>query len=329
MVTLNVGFVSANFAKQYLKNNPQATEQDLQVGLRNHLQELKKNGVKISDKQIAQANATVGDLYKVASAEIKASLATQATPKTGEVVSELNSRQARVSYPAYNAHLEADHHYDEISKMGKRARKRLHNRNMADARAAFAGEEYMNYLKEHNPKLYKEELEAQKSLETPSNNQNKKVANADYQSSKKRKTAKKEAERNSQIEHNSSRNNKINRNKKYCTSQGIMTKPAKRKFQAVSESLNGNINVSIHEEPNPILKQMKEFYQKLETVAKTQKEVSTEAIETAVKETKGKGKIGWIAGFGSVVLALTGILLATKKEPPKDEQLKDDLNEVA
>lgn len=329
MVTLNVGFESANFAKQYLKNNPQATEQDLQVGLRNHLQELKKNGVKISDKQIAQANATVGDLYKVTSAEIKASLATQATPKTGKAVSELNSRQARVSYPAYNAHLEADHHYDEISKMGKRARKRLHNRNMADARAAFAGEEYMNYLKEHNSKLYKEELEAQNSLETPSNNQNKKVANADYQSSKKRKTAKKEAERNSQIEHNSSRNNKINRNKKYCTSQGIMTKPAKRKFQAVSERLNGNINVSIHEEPNPILKQMKEFYQKLETVAKTQKEVSTETIETAVKETKGKGKIGWIAGLGSGVLALTGILLATKKEPPKDEQLKDDLNEVA
>lgn len=272
MVTLNVGFESANFAKQYLKNNPQATEQDLQVGLRNHLQELKKNGVKISDKQIAQANATVGDLYKVTSAEIKASFATQATPKTGKAVSELNSRQTRVSYPAHNAHLEA---------------------------------------------------------ETPSNNQNKKVANADYQSSKKRKTAKKEAERNSQIEHNSSRNNKINRNKKYCTSQGIMTKPAKRKFQAVSESLNGNINVSIHEEPNPILKQMKEFYQKLETVAKTQKDVSTETIETAVKETKGKGKIGWIAGLGSGVLALTGILLATKKEPPKEEQLKDDLNEVA
>lgn len=329
MVTLNVGFESANFAKQYLKNNPQATEQDLQVGLKNHLQELKKNGARISDKQIAQANATVGDLYKATSAEIKASLATEATPKTGEVVSELNSRQARVAYPAHNAHLEADHHYDEISKMGKRARKRLHNRNMADARAAFAGEEYMNYLKEHNSKLYKEELEAQNSLETPSNNQNKKVANADYQSSKKRKTAKKEAERNSQIEHNSSRNNKINRNKKYYTSQGIMTKPAKRKFQAVSESLNGNINVSIHEEPNPVLKQMKEFYQKLETVAKKQKDVSTETIETVVRETKGKGKIGLFAGLGAGALAIVGILSASKKEPPKEEQLKDDLNEVA
>ena len=307
MVTLNVGFESANFAKQYLKNNPQATEQDLQVGLKNHLQELKKNGARISDKQIAQANATVGDLYKATSAEIKASLATEATPKTGEVVSELNSRQARVAYPAHNAHLEADHHYDEISKMGKRARKRLHNRNMADARAAFAGEEYMNYLKEHNSKLYKEELEAQNSLETPSNNQNKKVANADYQSSKKRKTAKKEAEIKSQIEHKKARRpkDKSLRNKRYCTSQGIMTNQARKRFNEVAGKSTGKINISINEEPNSILKKMKEYYQKLEPVAKETK-------------AKAKGKIGIIAGIGAGALALVGVLSASKKDTPKE-----------
>ena len=67
MVTIVTNTPAINFAVNYLQTNPKAKPEQLQVELRNHLQELRKKGVKISKGEIAQANAQIEEIYKAAS----------------------------------------------------------------------------------------------------------------------------------------------------------------------------------------------------------------------------------------------------------------------
>ncbi len=333
MGTVNLTSVSTDFARSYLTNNPKATEQDLQVGLRNHLQELKKSGAKISNKQIAQANATVANLYKVTSAEIKATMLPNVSATVETAVNGLNTQQARVSYPKYNAHLAADHHYENLRGLDKKARNNLHKKNLADGKAVFGGDAYQEWLKENHPELL--ESETPKPI---SNKKNKKEVNEDYQSSQKRKVAKKNTEAKSKTEHKNRRNTKSSRNVEYCTSQGIMTKPAKRQYDSVKNALDGNLNISVNEEANSTLKKMKEYYQNLESAVETPtpktsvsapKPTSTTGNTTAqaardiAKEVKGS-KLGWIAGIGAGLVAIAGIVSMNRKDSPQKE-----MNEVA
>ena len=338
MVAVNLTAVSADFARNYMRSNPNATEQDLQVGLRNHLQELKKNGEKISNKQIAQTNANVGELYKATSAEIKGAWLPNISATTENAVHWLNTQQAHVSYPKYNAHLAADHHYEDLTVLSKKARTNLHKRNFADAKAAFGGDAYQEWLKENHPELV--EPETTKSV---SNKQNKKEANANYQSSEKRKAAKKQAEIKSQEEHRNSRSTKTTRNAEYCTSQGVMTKPAKKQYNSVGRTLDGSINISINEEANSTLKKMKEYYQGLEAAVSTPKStVSTpkpsvpkpktitstgstveQVVKSVEKELKGNG-LAWVTAIGVGVMGLVGIANMLKKDSHQKE-----MNEVA
>ena len=340
MATVNLTSVSADFARSYLTNNPKATEQDLQIGLRNHLQELKKNGAKISNKQIAQANATVANLYKVTSAEIKATMLPNISATVETAVNELNTQQARVSYPKYNAHLATEHHYENLRGLDKKARKNLHKKNLADGKAAFGGDAYQEWLKENHPELI--ETEAQKPT---SNKKNKKEANSDYQSSKKQKTVKKNTEAKSKAEHKNWRNTKSSRNAEYCTSQGIMTNPAQKQYNSVKNALNGNLNISVNEEANSTLKKMKEYYQNLESAVETPKpklevetpktsvsapkpasSASTKAAQVAKnveKELKGNG-LAWVTAIGVGIMGLIGIANMLKKDSPQKE-----MNEVA
>lgn len=316
MARIDISSVSASFAKNYLNNSPNATKQDLQVGLKNHLQELKKNGAKISDKQIAVATANVDSLFKVTSEELKANTLSNVSPQTEANIEKLKAQQAKSSYPAYNAHLRADHHYDEFNNMSSKARHRAHKRNLADAKAAFSGEEF-----------------AQEEPKAVSNNQNKKAQNADYQSSKKRKLSKKRNEQLSQKEHNRWRNKKSSRNSAYCTSQGIMTKPARNIYDGVKNKLDGSVSVTIDERPNTTLQRMSEYYQKLENASESTKpqtpKVPIEPITIdkppkPVTKEMSKGKIGLMIGLGIGILGLAGILSSSKKEVPKEV-----INEVA
>ena len=339
MVAVNLTAVSVDFARNYMRSNPNATEHDLQVGLRNHLQELKKNGEKISKKQIAQASANTGELYKVTSSEIKATLLPNVSATTEKAVNGLNAQQARASYPKYNAHLAADHHYEDLTGLSKKARTNLHKRNLADGKAAFGGDTYQEWLKENHPELVESETPA-----PVSNKQNKKEVNTDYQSSKKRKAAKKQAEVKSQEAHRNSRPTKAARNAEYCTSQGIMTKPPKKQYDSVSRALDGSINISINEEANSTLKKMKEYYQGLEAAVPTPKtSVPTpktqvlkpktttptsstveQVVKSVEKELKGGKLVAWVTAIGVGVMGLVGIANMLKKASPEKE-----MNEVA
>ena len=345
-----------NFAVNYLQTNPKAKPEQLKAELRSHLQELRSNGEKISKADINRASAQSNEIFKAASEQIKANMMSKVTPKAEKAVASVNASQAAAAYPKYNDHLKADHHYFDYNAMSKKARQNRHKRTMADAKSAFAGDEYMNFLKERHPKLYEE----MHTPAAPSNNQNKKAMreSADaYVSSKKRKEMKKEAEIVSQKEHKQRvlRNNpkdktirKARANGKYCTSQGIQTKEAKRWFNPVNKQLDGSISVKINDEPNSVLKAMKEFYSNLEAKAASHntpsvsKPVSSaspvttavsnasDAVKDAAKDAakniksgKSGGRAGWIAAGVVGLASALGLMMSGSKEE------KNDFNEAA
>lgn len=323
VAAVNVNTVVNGFLHEYLKNNKKATEQDCQTAVRSHLQDLKKNGAKISDKKIVQASAQVTELYK-------ANVMTKPAKMSAKAVKSLNTLQAVHNYPKYNAHLAADHHYDEFHQLGKKARKRLHQKNMDDAKAAFSQLEVQD--------LPKAEL---------SNSQNKKLMreNEDaYISSKKRKQLKKEAEAASQAEHKAQRlrNNpkdkvlrKAKGNAEYCTSQGIMTKNARKIFKNISQKLDGKFVIT--EKPNLELKTLNDYYRSLEStsapvITETPKTIleipkpkanvqgAVETVTTAgTKAAKAGGKAGWLfAGFAAMTALGAALISSDKKEQQKN-----------
>ncbi len=316
VAAVNVNTVVSGFVHEYLKHNKKATEQDCQAAVRSHLQELKKNGAKISDKKIVQASAQVTELYK-------ANFMTQPTKTAVKAVQSLNTSQAAHNYPKYNAHLASDYHYDEFHKLGKKAKKRLHQKNMNDAKAAFS------------------QLEVENLPQTePSNNQNKKLMRESkdaYISSKKRKQMKKEAEAASQAEHKAQRlrNNskdkalrKAKGNAEYCTSQGIMTKNARKIFKNISQKLDRKFVLT--EKPNLELQALNDYYRSLESISSP---VTIEipkpkanvhgAVETATtagtKAAKTGGKTGWLfAGFAAMTALGAALISSDKKEQQKN-----------
>lgn len=331
VAAVSVNTVVNGFVQEYLKKNKKATESECQAAVRSHLQDLKKNGAKISDKKIVQASAQVTELYK-------ANVMTQPTKTTVKSVKSLNTSQAVHNYPKYNAHLTADHHYDEFHQLGKKARKRLHQKNMDDAKAAFSQLEVQD--------LPKAEL---------SNSQNKKLMRESeeaYINSKKRKQLKKEAEAVSQAEHKAQRlkNNlkdkvfrKAKGNVEYCTSQGIMTKKARKIFKNISQQLDGNFTVNVNEKPNLELKVLNDYYRSLEStsapvtteIPKPKTEIpkpkanvqgAVETVTTAGKKAyssvskagKAGGKAGWLfAGFAAMTALGAALISSDKKEQQK------------
>ncbi len=363
MVTAITNTPAMNFALNYLQSNPEATEQQLQAALKNHLQELKKNGAKISKKQITQANAQIGELYKAASEQIKANLMPRVTPVAQEAIASINTSNAVSTYQDYQGHInpKAYHHYDNLISQSKKAKRGHLKKTRSDAKAAFGGDEYIEFLRKHHPDLY-EEMQKEATQTPPaviSNNQNKREARQGddaYISSKKRKQMKKEAEIASQTEHkkrvlrNNPKDKKIRKaraNAHYCTSQGIMTKKAKNVFNSVERQLDGELNIRINEEPNRVLKAMKKFYSDLEAkaVSEHKPSVSTpvsssstvttevsnvvDAAKNSAKNLKSSkvsgGKIGLIvAGVVGLASAL-GFMLSGSDS--KEE--KKDFNEAA
>jgi len=208
----------------------------------------------------------------------------------------------------------------------------------------------------------KARVEAEKNK--PSNNQVKREAKAGdsaYVSSKQKKQAKKQAEIKSQQEHATQRElyspaDKAARkelgNAKYCTSQSIMTKKARKIFNNVNRQLDGSISVTVNETKSPVLQRMGDWYRSLEArlgqeaptpkpvaaptaptpAAPAPKPVATTA-ETMVRETekaaekaaKKGGKTAWIAAGALALGALIGHLVTADK---KDEQA-EEFNQAA
>lgn len=339
VATVSVNTVVNGFVQEYLKKNKKATESECQAAVRSHLQDLKKNGAKISDKKIVQASAQVTELYK-------ANVMTKPTKTTVKSVQSLNTSQAVHNYPKYNAHLASDRHYDEFHQLGKKARKRLHQKNMDDAKAAFSQLEVQD--------LPKAEL---------SNSQNKKLMRESeeaYISSKKRNQLKKEEEAVLQAEHKAQRlkNNpkdkvlrKAKGNVEYCTSQGILTKKARKIFKNISQQLDGKFTVNVNEKSNLELKVLNDYYRSLESTSapvitetpkptfetpkpktevpkpKANVHVAVETVTTAgtkasssvSKAGKAGGKAGWLfAGFAAMTAIGAALMSSDKTEQQKN-----------
>ena len=276
------------FANTYLFNNPEATQQDFQVALRNHLQNLKNQGAKISKKQIAEINANIGEIYKATLQQIRANMMPNVTSAAETAIEALDSAQASVVYSKYGNHSNAE-----------------------PAQAVTANPKCGNHS---NVSKHPELDEQVQSSVVSSNNQNKKAARKSddaYISSKKRKKMKKQSETASQQAHRQrametnpkdKRIRKMRANAAYCTSQGFMTRDAKNMFNNINNTLDGKLNIVISDAPNSTLQAMNEFYSSQEAAA-----VSKKVPEAAknVKPSKLTGKAGWIAaGIAGLVGAL-------------------------
>lgn len=76
----------------------------------------KEERCKNQRQKIVQASAQVTELYK-------ANVMTKPAKMSAKAVKSLNTSQAVHNYPKYNAHLAADHHYDEFHQLGKKQEK--------------------------------------------------------------------------------------------------------------------------------------------------------------------------------------------------------------
>lgn len=317
---------TSNFVNQYLRSNPTATQEQTQVALKNELETLKNGGAKISAKDFAKANAMTEQAYKAA--------ITQLPKTTAESVAKVIALETPAAYKGNKTGSALDHYY-QFNELSKKARKNLHERNLKEGKAAFANDEYLTFLKEKYPELYKEQIKEQNIV---SNNQAKKAANKEYLSSKDIKKSKKAAEQASLTENKSFRRRlgKRQRNLEYMTSQGLMTPEAKIAYQDALKrqqpfkyieytpqikSAKDSMQVFIEKGlVTPVSQTASNTANTAKTAAKTA-ESAAKGTEKAVVETlsKGgsKGKIAAIA-IGLIALA-AGYLGLSREEKPEAE----------
>ena len=304
-----------NFAVDYMKKNPKASKDQLQAAVRWHLQELTSQGEKISKKAMNAAVIDAVTVYDIPSEKIKANF----TP-----IKNKNLDEAKKYFKEKTA---ADRYYYEQNQMGNLARKRKTSEQRNMVKDAFTSDDYLEVLKRNNPSEYEKEIALRNAPKPKSNNANKKEANADYQSSKKRKLAKKQAEIQSQQKHKAYRSTKMSRNAEYLTSQGMMTKEGKKLYQKIKshqiiadapwKSAQESAKVFMENGFAPIIesdgKQLEPVSDVIETVVNdTASEVKTIVSDAAenVKTAAGnagkkasKGKWGWILGGAAAIAA--------------------------
>lgn len=226
-MNINVESAARNQVFYHLNDNPNVSLGEIQANVRNEIQKLKQQGIKISKKEIAQINALIVEEYNIQAPHYRANFATQSTPTVTNANKQFNSATATKSYKHHNA---TQRHYDEFNSMSKKGRQNLHKRNLSDAKAAFGTDEYLEYLRKNSPELYKEAT--QQPVQTQS------IQQEEYISSKKKKQLKKQAEINSATEHQKARriNTKPHRNAKYTTTQNQMTKEAKQAYLSAQKA---------------------------------------------------------------------------------------------
>lgn len=305
---VSVNEMARSFAINYRKNNPQASQLTVQAETRNYIQDLAKTQ-KISKKEIAKVQAVVSEVFSQNADVAKANSTILVSPKTEKLLTQTNSQQA-------------ERHYQAYQNMTKAGRKRLHERNLSDAKSAFLSDEYTRFLEEKHPELI------EKPKEEISNNQYKKQANAEYKSSKKQKNEKKLFEQKSALEHKKQRPNKSVRNAEYTTSIGKMTQKAKKAFNDTVAKLKNSEKslMSIQEfidktqvPVNPTKSaedSMKVFIEN--GIVKAEPEVqntATNVLKSSEKLAKGshnKVLIG-LAAVGTALAAIFGYSASSKK----------------
>ena len=302
-----------NFAHEYLQAHPNENVQGLQIQMRNYLQNQKKNGVKISDKNIAQVNAQIDEIYRAASQQIATNARVEMTPKSKENIRVLNSSAAAGNYDrTYESNAaKSGHYYDELNGMSRSARKKATAQKGREVRSAFASSEYLEFLRKNHPEML---------AEVESNSVQKQVVKDSqaYVSSSKRKSFKKQQEIASQEEHANQRvsNGKRARNQKYFDNLDKKEIEAKRKVRMYNKELDGRVSVHVSNQKSDVLKEMREFYTKqAEEAAKNIANTVSNTTESAAKNVSKGGKTGLIAaGIAIVAGALAYLGLSDDKK---------------
>lgn len=326
-VTMDPGVVR-NFALDYLKQNPKATEADVQVAARSHFQG------KISRKGLSQIAPTISEVCSAHAEQVRANFQPVETPVVKQAAKRFNTNQAY-------------RYYQELDRMSEGARARRKGRSMQEAKAAFGTEEYLEVLKRNNPAEYEREVARLKEQNKPvqSNNAAKKEANAEYQSPKKKKADKKAAEATSQAEHKEvrMRNSKPAREARYLTRNGLMKTNERKLYEAIKSHEiiadapwswnNAEASARVFEEhgltdlEKKLLKEeiatpigtsgvtsttssrvtkAKVVEQASETAANAAETAASTGAKAAKEAAKSGGKWGWILGGAAAIAAAAG-----------------------
>ncbi len=311
--------VVRNFTVTYLQNNPKATEDEVVQAAREHFQG------KVSRSSASKVAPIVREAYSAE--QVRANFVPVETPVVNRAAKRFN-RNAAYKY------------YEELDNMGQTARHKRHIRSLNEAKAAFGSQEYLEVLKRNNPEEYAREVARleEQSKPVPSNNANKKIENSKYESSKKRKEAKKTAEVASQTEKKRARiaNSKPAREARYMTENGLMTTEGRKLYESIKsheiiadapwKSAEDSINVFIENGLAP-LEEVKPVVTSTSTtvVENTTKPVANaveNAAEAATKAAKkaGKGRWGWIIG-GATAIAAGALGINAFKDNKEQQQL--------
>lgn len=339
------------FVNNVIAQHPDATRQDLEVQVRNGLQDLKKNGTKISNKEIAQAQHMVRNADLNA---LKANYVTKPTAAAGKAVRLLNESNAGNSYKAvvqskpadsvlqlaekqyYNMtkkeraalskfwedHLRTVFGYENVERVPQED---MHLKNNTSRKASLiAGTKDLN---QNRPASLAEHIE---NLETAGNKEQlnkvrKEMAAInnpkEYVSAKKQKKAKKQLEIKNKKEHYNARAEqfKINRDRRYCTKNGIMTTEAKKHYDTVKEQLSKPSKVVIAE-PKLSHKSAKESFEVFMQKAPQRLTPVADSVAQSGFKKALKGKWALVASALCAVGAIAGFIFPGAKNVTNIEE---------
>lgn len=222
----------------FLKNNPNTTDDQLKAEIRNSLQG------RVSPKKLAQINSEtiISEARQYAQ---NVTVPTAPPASTAIPVEHVPSSSIRAKYMPIEQKA-TNYYYNELPTTKQDWQKR-HQKELQNVKSAFGNDQqYLEYLQRVSPQTYQEEM-ALRAQQAPkeTNNAGKKQANAEYVSSKKRKQQKRMNEAASQAEHKKQQviKDKSQRNAIYVTEQGQMTTEARRAYKKadrISEMASDN-----------------------------------------------------------------------------------------
>ncbi len=314
---LDLGSFVCDIAKQY----PSATRQELEIHVRNALQEAKRNGTKVSPKEIVKAQHIV---RTVDLDSLKANYALNHNVTTSEAVKKLNTAKAEGSYGRVGNNVKTT----SASKGNVQRVPRNTRVNKISRNAALV--EGMMDPKQNGPSSLSEYIE---NLEKAGNNEELKRVKAEmpksgnseeYLSVKKLKKVKKMEQIKAQNEaQNEARKfrvsrSKINRDRHYCTQNGIMTSKARKTYNSVKDILS-KPSKFVPFEPKLSNKSARESYMVFMEKApeKLLDSKVTQNLGTKVKNIL-KGKWAIVGSAVAATAILVGSLVKNNKESLQD-----------
>ena len=249
------------FVSQLLTKNPNITEEQVMVEVRNFLQD-----AKVGKKVIATTQANIPQIIKDCTPKPVVTTPTPVIKTMLEIPSETLQAYPPMTKVEIPKPQEA-----VITKTETKLRKKLEKQGLSEVLPSDISEQ----AKWEAKMAEKPVTEPQKS-----NNQNKKAANSEYQSSKKLKIAKKKAEEKSRIEHKNRRfkNSRTGRNLSYCTKNGIISSEAKGAKEAMeivknSQGLFTKEAMAVYPDNKPINEHARESFKVFEDAGLIPKEV--------------------------------------------------------